>query len=174
MNHSNSTQTIYLTQKRPFHKESLSMALAMLGPPSGRKSSANAHTVKPKIKSPSRQRCKVRPVPSKARIAKYKFSVPGPSEARSIKHKYLLFYSSCFGMRKPSDTFRLAAPKRSGGRSNTTSAVSSRGTRDERAEASPNGGPLTRLVIYSIYRFPHIKLPSPSAARRGPPQAPAL
>ena len=91
------------------------MALAMLGPPSGRKSSANAHTVKPKIKSPSRQRCKVRPVPSEARIAKYKFSVPGPSEARAIKHKHLLFYSSCFGMRKPSDTFRLAAPEHSGG-----------------------------------------------------------
>ncbi len=54
------------------------------------------------------------------------------------------------------------------------SAVKSRGTRDERAGASPNGGPLIRLVIYSIYRFFHIQLPSLPAARRGPPQAPSL
>ena len=44
------------------------------------------------------------------------------------------------------------------GQSNTISAVKSRGTRDERAGASPHGGPLTRLVIYSIYRLLYIKL----------------
>ena len=48
VNSSNHTQTIHFTQKRPFHKEPVSMALAPLVPPSGRRSSANAHTVKPK------------------------------------------------------------------------------------------------------------------------------
>ncbi len=38
----------------------------------------------------------------------------------------------------------------------------------------PIGGPLIRLVIYGIYRSFHIQLPSLPAARRGPPQAPAL
>ena len=37
------------------------------------------------------------------------------------------------------------------------SAVKSRGTRDERAGASPIGGPLTRLVTYTIYRLLYIK-----------------
>ena len=55
MNRSIHTQTLHFTQKRPFHKESLSMALAMLGPPSGRKSSANAHTIKLKNKTIVRQ-----------------------------------------------------------------------------------------------------------------------
>ena len=60
------------------------------------------------------------------------------------------------------------------GQSNTNSAVKSRGTRDERAGASPNGGPLTRLVIYNIYRLPYIKLLSRASRSSGPPQAPAL
>ena len=51
VNRSIHTQTVNIPQKRPFHKESLSMALATLVPPSGRKSSANAHTVKLKNKT---------------------------------------------------------------------------------------------------------------------------
>ena len=54
------------------------------------------------------------------------------------------------------------------------SAVKSRGTRDERAGASPNGGPLTRLVIYNIYRLPYIKLLSRASRSSGPPQALAI
>ena len=55
VNRSIHTQTVHIPQKRPFHKESLSMALATLMPPSGRKSSANAHTVKLKNKTIVRQ-----------------------------------------------------------------------------------------------------------------------
>ncbi len=60
------------------------------------------------------------------------------------------------------------------GQSNTTSAVKSRGTRDERAGASPIGGPLIRLVIYSIYRLFYIKSLSRMSHSSGPPQAPSL
>ena len=42
------------------------------------------------------------------------------------------------------------------------------------AEIPPNGDPLTRLVNCGIYCFSHIQFPSLPAARRGPPQAPAL
>ena len=48
VNRSNHTKTINIPQKRPFHKESMSMALASLVPPSVRKSTANAHIVKQK------------------------------------------------------------------------------------------------------------------------------
>ncbi len=60
------------------------------------------------------------------------------------------------------------------GQSNTNSAVPFRGTRNERAGASPNGGPLTRLVIYSISRLHYIKSlyqtprPARSPAGSGP------
>ncbi len=37
VNRSNHTKTINIPQKRPFHKESMSMVLATLGLPSGRK-----------------------------------------------------------------------------------------------------------------------------------------
>ncbi len=48
--------------------------------------------------------------------------------------------------------FHISGPERSEGQSDTTSAVKSRGTRDERAGASPNGGPLYDWVIIGYFR----------------------
>ncbi len=54
------------------------------------------------------------------------------------------------------------------------SAVKSRGTRDERAGASPIGGPLTRLVVTAFIALNTLRTFPETLARRGPPQAPAL
>ena len=147
VNHSNHTQTVHIPQKRPFHKESLSMALATLVPPSGRKSSANAHTVKLK------------------KIIVSQTTNAAPSEARVIN--------------KQIQTRRKAYPHKqkllaSLGASNTNSAVPFRGTRNERAEASPNGGPLTRLVViifhalWTFNRLLNLHAPTRSPAGSGP------
>ncbi len=71
------------------------------------------------------------------KIVDYKFRFLGPSEARDNQPQLLLFHTSCLRMRDPS---------------NTTSAVPSRGTRDELAGASPNGGPLYDWVIIRYFR----------------------
>ncbi len=55
VNRSDSTQTIHIPQKRPFHKESLSMALATLVPPSGQNVQLMRIPSGSKTKSPSRQ-----------------------------------------------------------------------------------------------------------------------
>ena len=122
------------------------MALATLVPPSGRKSSANAHTVKLK------------------KIIVSQTTNAAPSEARVIN--------------KQIQTRRKAYPHKqkllaSLGASNTKYAGPFRGTRNERAEASPTGGPLTQLVIHSIPRLLYIKYFLECSARRGPLQAPA-
>ncbi len=123
------------------------MALATLVPPSGRKSSDNAHTVKLK------------------KIIVSQTTNAAPSEARVIN--------------KQIQTRRKAYPHKqkllaSLGASNTNSAVPFRGTRNERAEASPTGGPLTRLVVivfhalWTFNRLLDLHAPTRSPAGSGP------
>ncbi len=54
--------------------------------------------------------------------------------------------------------FHISGPERSEGQSNTISAVKSRGTRDERAGASPNGGPLYDWVVIGCFRLTQVQL----------------